>query len=131
LRVAQAGVITGRDVVHDPLESPAGPPQPTAGLVEVRRTRAVLLVPGERLLTPFDEEGIPSWAIVWMPAGIHPLLRSELEVVVVRDGRPARQTLRDRRDWHASGAQPPAGGDVVAGWAGVVRGAKRLRLRVG
>ena len=87
MRVAQAGVIAGRDVVHDPLESPAGPPQPTAGLVEVRRTRAVLLVPGERLLTPFDEEGVLSWAIVWMPAGIHPLLRSELEVVVVRDGR--------------------------------------------
>ena len=35
VRVAQAGVIIGRDVVHDALESPATPPQPTAGLVEV------------------------------------------------------------------------------------------------
>ena len=49
VRVAQAGVIAGRDVVHDALESPATTPQPTAGLVEVRRRRAVLLVPGETL----------------------------------------------------------------------------------
>ena len=49
-------------------------------------------------LTPIDEEGIPSRAVVGMPAGIHPLLRHEFEVVVVRDGRPARHTLRDRRD---------------------------------
>ena len=28
LRVAQAGVIAGRDVVHNALESPASPPQP-------------------------------------------------------------------------------------------------------
>ena len=35
VRVAQAGVIAGRDVVHDALESPATPPQLTAGLIEV------------------------------------------------------------------------------------------------
>ena len=50
MRVAQAGVIAGRDIVHDALESPAAPPQPTAGLIEVRRRRTVLLVPGERPL---------------------------------------------------------------------------------
>ena len=60
VRVAQAGVIAGSDVVHDALESPASPPEPTAGLVEVRRRRAILLVPGERPLTPIDEEGVPS-----------------------------------------------------------------------
>jgi hypothetical protein len=63
-----------------------------------------------------------------MPAGIHPLLRRELVVVVVRDGRLARHTHRDRRDRHASCAQHPADGDAVARRAGVVRGAKRLRL---
>lgn len=92
VRVAQAGVIAGRDVGHDALESPAAPPQPTAGLVEVRRRRAVLLMPGERPLTPIDEEGVPSRAVVGIPAGIPPLLRRELEVVVVRDGRLARHT---------------------------------------
>ena len=102
--IAQAGVIAGRDVVHDALESPAAPPQPTAGLVEVRRRRAILLVPGERPLTPIDEEGVPSMLVIGMPAGIHPLLRREIAVVVVRDGRPARSTLRDGRDRHASGA---------------------------
>ena len=69
MRVAQAGVIAGRDVVHDAPESPAAPPQPTAGLVEVRRRRAILLVPGERPLTPIDEEGVPSRAVVGMPVG--------------------------------------------------------------
>ena len=120
VRVAQAGVIAGRDVVHNSLESPASPPHLTAGLVEVRRRRAVPLVPGERPLTPIDEEGVPSRAVVGMPAGIHPLLRHELEVVMVGDGRPTRHTLRDRRDRHASGAQPPAGGDAVAGRTWVV-----------
>jgi len=129
LRVAQAGSIAGGVVGHDALESPSAPPQPTTGLVEVRRRRwAVLLVPGERPLTPIHEEAFPSWEIVGMPVGIPPLLRRELEVVVVRDGHPARHTLRHRRDRHASGAQHPAGGDAVARRAGVVRGAKRLRL---
>ena len=41
LRVAHAGVIAGPDVVHNALESSASPPQLTAGLVEVRRRRAV------------------------------------------------------------------------------------------
>ena len=56
VRIAQAGVIAGPDVVHDALESPATPPQPTAGLVEVRRRRAGLLVPGERPIMSIDEE---------------------------------------------------------------------------
>ena len=131
VRVAQAGVIAGSDVVHDALESPASPPEPTSDLVEVRRRRAILLVPGERPLTPIDEEGVPSRAVVGIPARIPTLLRCKLEVVVVRDGRPARHTLRDRRDRHASGAQVPASGDGVAGRAGVVRGAKLLSLQVG
>ena len=92
LRVAQAGVIAPRDVVHDALESPAAPPQPTAGLVEVRRRRAVPLVQGERPLTPIDEEGVPSRAVVGIPEGIPPLLWHEYEVVVVRDGRPTGPT---------------------------------------
>ena len=93
LRVAQAGVrVGGRVVGHDALESPAAPPQPTAGLVEVRRRWAVLLVPGEGPLTPIHEEGFPSREIVGMPSGIPPLLRRELEVVVVRDGHPTRHT---------------------------------------
>ncbi|KAK1610212.1 hypothetical protein QYE76_033885 [Lolium multiflorum] len=62
-----------------------------------------------------------------MPAGIHPLLRSEVEVVVVRDGRPARSIPRDGRD-----GTPPAlrlrPGDAVARWTRVVRGAKLLHL---
>ena len=74
MRVAQAGVIAGLDVVHDALKSPATPPQPTAGLVEVLRRRAILLVPSERPLTPIDEEGVPSQTVVGMSAGIHPLL---------------------------------------------------------
>jgi hypothetical protein len=85
-------------------------------------------VPGERALTPIDEEGCPSREIVGMLVGIPPLLWRELVVVVVRDGHPARHTGRDRRDRHASGAQHPAGGDVVARRAGLVRGAERLRL---
>ena len=88
LRVAQAGATVG----HDALESPAAPPQPTAGLVEVRRRRAALLVPGKRPLTPIDEEAFPSRAVVGMPLGIPPLLWRELEVVVVRDGHLARHT---------------------------------------
>jgi hypothetical protein len=56
LRVAQAGATVGRDA----LESPATPPQPTTGLVEVRTRWAVLLVPGKRTLMPIDEEGVPS-----------------------------------------------------------------------
>jgi hypothetical protein len=71
---------------------PSVPPQPTAGLVEVRTRRAILLVPGKRTLTPIDEEGIPSRAVVGMPLGIPPLLWRELEVVVVRDGHLARHT---------------------------------------
>jgi hypothetical protein len=63
-----------------------------------------------------------------MPLGIPPLLWRELEVVVVRDGHLAWHTYRDRRDRYASDAQQPAGRDAVAGRAGVVRGAKRLRL---
>ena len=124
LRVAQPGATVG----HDALESPAAPPQPTAGLVEVRTRWAVLLVPSKRTLTPIDEEGVPSRAVVGMPLGIPPLLWRELEVVVVRDGHLARHTLRDRRDRYASDAQQPAGWDAVARRAGVVRGAKRLRL---
>src|SRR3954468_13765236 len=93
LRVAQAGVrVGGRVIGHDALESLATPPQPTAGLVEVRRRWAVLLVPGERPLTPILEEVFPSREIVGMPSEIPPLLRRELEVVVVRDGHPARHT---------------------------------------
>ena len=49
-------------------------------------------MPGERPLTPIHEEGFPSREIVGMPSGIPPLLRRELEVVVVRDGHPARHT---------------------------------------
>ena len=88
LRVAQAGATIGQDA----LESPAAPPHPTAGLVEVRRRRAVLLVPGNRPLTPIDEEAVPSRAVVGMPLGIPPLLRRELEIVVVRDGHLAWHT---------------------------------------
>ena len=88
LRVAQAGATVG----HDALESRAAPPQPTAGLVEVRTRRAVLLVPGKRTHTPIDEEAVPSRAVVGMPLGIPPLLWCELEVVVVRDGHLARHT---------------------------------------
>src|SRR3954465_9976361 len=65
-----------------------------AGLVEVRRRRVVLLVPGERPLTPIHKEGFPSREIVGMPSGIPPLLRRELEVVVVRDGHPTRVASR-------------------------------------
>ena len=72
--------------------------------MEVPRRQTVLLIPGERPLTPIDEEGVPSMLVIGMPAGIHPLLRREVEVVVVRDGRPARSTLRDGRDRHAAGA---------------------------
>ena len=93
MRVAQVGVrVGGRVVGHDALESPAAPSQPTAGLVEVRRRWALLLVPGECPLTPIHEEGFPSREIVGMPSGIPPLLRRELKVVVVRDGHPARHT---------------------------------------
>jgi hypothetical protein len=74
LRVAQAGATVG----HDALESLAAPPQPTAGLVEVRTRRAILLVPGKRTLTPIDEEAVPSRAVVGMPLGIPPLLWREL-----------------------------------------------------
>ena len=77
---------------YDALESPAAPPQATAGLVEVRRRRAVPLVQGERPLTPIDEEGVPSRAVVGILAGIPPLLWRELEIVVVCDGRPAGHT---------------------------------------
>jgi hypothetical protein len=94
LRVAQAGATVG----HDALESPAEPPQPPAGLIEVRMRWAILLVPGKRTLTPIDEEAVPSGPVVGMPLGIPPLLRRELEVVVVRDGHLARHTYRDRRD---------------------------------
>ena len=58
MRVAPEGVIAGLDVFHDALESPATPPQLTAGLVEVRMRWAILLVPGEHPLTPIDEEGV-------------------------------------------------------------------------
>ena len=75
MRVAQAGVITGRDVVHDALESPAAQPQPTTCLVKVQRRQAVPLVPGERPVTPIGEEGVPSRAIVGIPARIPTLLR--------------------------------------------------------
>src|SRR3954471_3688900 len=93
LSVAKAGArVEGRVVGHDALESPTTPPQPMAGLVEVWRRWAVLLVPGERPLMPIHEEGFPSRKIVGMPSGIPPLLRRELEVVVVRDGHPARHT---------------------------------------
>jgi hypothetical protein len=88
LRVAQAGAMLG----HDALESPAVPPQPMAGLIEVRTRRAVLLVPGKSTLTPIDEEGIPSRAVVRMPLGISLLLWCELEVVVVCDGHLACHT---------------------------------------
>ena len=88
LRVAQAGATIGQDA----LESPAAPPHPTAGLVEVRRRRTALLMPGKRPLTPIDEEAFPSRAVVGMPLGIPPLLWRELEVVVVRDGHLARHT---------------------------------------
>jgi hypothetical protein len=88
LRVAQAGATVG----HDALESPATPPQPMAGLVEVRTRWAVLLMLGKRTLTPVDEEGVPSRAVVRMPLGIPPLLWCELKVVVVRDGHLARHT---------------------------------------
>jgi hypothetical protein len=88
LRVAQAGATVG----HDALESPAAPPQPMAGLVEVRMRRAVLLMPGKCTLTPIDEEAVSSRAVVGMPLGIPPLLWRELEVVVVRDGHLARHT---------------------------------------
>jgi hypothetical protein len=88
LRVALVGATVG----HDALESPAAPPQPMVGLVEVRTRQAVLLMPAKRTLTPIDEEGIPSRAIVGMPLGIPPPLWRELEVVVVRDGHLARHT---------------------------------------
>jgi hypothetical protein len=109
LRVAQAGAIVG----HDALESPATRPQPTAGLVEVRTRRAILLVPSKCTLTPIDEEAVPSRAVVGMPQGIPPLLWRELEVVVVRDGHLAHHTYRDRRDRYSSDAQHPADGDAV------------------
>ena len=93
MRVAHAGArVGGRVVGHDALESPTAPPQPMASLVEVRRRWAILLVPGERPLTPIHEEGFPSREIVGMPSGIPPLLWRELEVVVIRDGHPARHT---------------------------------------
>src|SRR3954462_10928931 len=93
LRVARAGArVAGRVIGHDALDSPTAPPQTTADLVEVRRRWAILLVPGERPLTPIHEEGFPSREKVGMPSGIPPLLRRELEVVVVRDGHPARHT---------------------------------------
>ena len=92
LRVPQAGVIAGRVVGHDTLESPAVPPQPTAGLLEVRRRWAILFVPSECPLMPIDEEGFPSREIVGMLVGIPPLLWRELEVLVVRDGHPTLNT---------------------------------------
>jgi len=131
LRVPQAGIIARRDVVHHTRESAATPPQPAAFLVVVHRRWPVPLVPSELPLPPIDEEGVPGCVVVGVPAGIHPLLRRELDVVVVRDGRPASRALSYGRNRHASGAQPPARGTQVSRRAGVVRPAQRLRLRVG
>jgi tetraacyldisaccharide-1-P 4'-kinase len=58
-----------------------------AGLVVVHRRRPIPLVPDELHLPAIEEEDVPSSGIVVISTGIHALLRSELDVVVMDDGR--------------------------------------------
>src|SRR3954463_3584538 len=124
-------MVSPGDVAHHYDDSTVHPPQTTAGFVVVHRWRAITLVPGELPFPPISKEGIPGVVVVGIPLGIHPLLRRELVVEVVCDGRLACGTLRDRRDRNPSSAQHPAGGWPIARQARVAGGAQRLGLLKG
>src|SRR3954465_12200533 len=116
-------MVSPGDVAHHSDDSTVRPPQTTAGFIVVHRWQAITLVPDELPFLPISEEGIPGVVVVWIPLGIHPLLRRELVVEVVFDGRPACGTLRDRRDRNPSSTQHPAGGRPVARQTRVAGGA--------
>src|SRR3954469_19345934 len=124
-------MVSPGDVAHHFDDSTVLPPQMTTDFVVVHRWRAITLVPGEIPFTPISEEDILGVVVVGIPLGIHPLLRRELVVEVVCDGRLACGTLRDMRDRNPSSAQHPAGGRPVARRTRVVGGAQRLGLLEG
>ena len=115
-------MVSHGDVAHHAGDSPVRPPQAATSLVVVHWGRDVTLVPGELSFLPVCEEGILGVEVVGIPMGIHPLLRRELEVEVVRDGRLAGRTWRHRRNRNPSIAQHPAGGQPVPGRAWVAGG---------
>ena len=101
-------MVSPDDVVHHADDSPVRTPQAPTGFVVVHRGRAVTLVPGELSSSPVSKKGIPGVIVVRIPLGIHPLLRRELVVEVVCDGRLACGTLRDRNP-PALSIQPAGG----------------------
>ena len=112
-------MVSPGDVPHHFDDSMVLPPQTTADFVVVHRWRAITLVPGELPFPPISEEGIPGVVVVGIPLGIHPLLRCELVVEVVRDGRLSGGALRHGSDRNTSITQHPADGRPVAWWARV------------